>query len=58
MIKRENAIRYVDVESKEHIYLECLKDNDIESLTVLIENQLKDDKGCICDKYKAVIFMR
>ena len=52
----KDVIGYVGVKNNEHICFKCFGDADIENLTVLMENQLKDDEGCICDKCKAVMW--
>ena len=56
IIKRENVIGYVDVKNNKHICFKCFKDADIENLTVLMENQLKDYEDCICDKCKTIMW--
>ena len=56
IIKREDVIGYVDVKNGKHICFKCFEDTDIENLTVLMENQLKDEEGCICDNCKTIMW--
>ena len=53
----DDVIGYVDTKNNEHICFECFEDTDMEDLTVLMENQLEDDEGCICDKCRAIMFV-
>ena len=58
IIKMNDVIGYVNVKNNEHICFKCFGDTNIENLTALMENRLKDDEGCICDKCKAVMFIQ
>ena len=56
--KRENIVGYIDIEDNKHLCLECFLDSntDMENVTVMTENQIKEDESCICDKCKRIIW--